>query len=234
MMEHLFDTHFHLDLQKDCAEAIREIEENHVYTIAVTNLPDLFKRESKEIFNKYIRLGLGFHPELVHQYKKQIPLMWDLLPSARYIGEVGLDYVDEMYKDEQLCFFRELIERCRYENGKILTIHSRRAVKDVLDVIDKDYQFKAILHWFTGNKADLVRAIEAGVYFSINSAMMASKKFVEMLPSIPDDRLLLETDSPFTFFKGSHLEALKKIEKDLKTYKPDVDLWGNFRKLLSD
>ena len=35
-MEHLYDTHFHLDLQKDRAIAIREIEEHQIYTIAVT------------------------------------------------------------------------------------------------------------------------------------------------------------------------------------------------------
>ena len=42
-MEHLFDTHFHLDLQKDRAAAIRDIEEKQIYTIAVTNLPDLYR-----------------------------------------------------------------------------------------------------------------------------------------------------------------------------------------------
>ena len=48
-MEHLFDTHFHLDLQKDRVSAIRTIEEKQIYTIAVTNLPDLYRKESVEI-----------------------------------------------------------------------------------------------------------------------------------------------------------------------------------------
>ena len=99
-MEYLYDTHFHLDLQKNRVAAIREIEEHQIYTIAVTNLPDLYRKESGEIASKYIRFALGFHPELVHQYKSQIPLMWDLLPDARYIGEVGLDFVDITYKNE--------------------------------------------------------------------------------------------------------------------------------------
>ena len=113
-MEHLYDTHFHLDLQKDRTTAIREIEEHQIYTIAVTNLPDLYRKESGEIASKYIRFALGFHPELVHQYKNQIPLMWEFLPEARYIGEVGLDFVDTTYKNEQIEFFSELIERCRF------------------------------------------------------------------------------------------------------------------------
>ena len=93
-MENLFDTHFHLDLQKDRAAAIRQIEEQRIYTIAVTNLPDLYRKEKTEVASKYIRYALGFHPELVHQFPSQIPLMWEWLPEARYIGEVGLDFVD--------------------------------------------------------------------------------------------------------------------------------------------
>ena len=103
-MEHLYDTHFHLDLQKDCSASIREIEENQLYAIAVTNLPVLFRKETVEIKSKYIRIALGFHPELIHQYPKQISLMWELLPEARYVGEVGLDFVDKTYQREQVLF----------------------------------------------------------------------------------------------------------------------------------
>lgn len=76
-MEYLYDTHFHLDLQKDRFAAIREIEQQQIYTIAVTNLPDLYRKESVELRSKYIRFALGFHPELIHLYKKQIPIMWN-------------------------------------------------------------------------------------------------------------------------------------------------------------
>ena len=110
-MGHLFDTHFHLDLHKNRTSVIRDLEEKQIYTIAVTNLPDLYRKESVEIASKYIRFALGFHPELVHLYKTQIPMMWDLLPEVRYVGEVGLDLVDKTYEKEQLAFFNELVER---------------------------------------------------------------------------------------------------------------------------
>ena len=134
-MDYLYDTHYHLDLQKDRSAAIREIEEKQIYTISFTNLPDLYQKESVEVASKYIRFALGFHPELIHQYKSQISLMWDLLPEVRYIGEVGLDYVDITFKKEQVEFFTELIERCRNDEKKILTIHSRKAVNDVLHLL---------------------------------------------------------------------------------------------------
>lgn len=231
-MEHLFDTHFHLDLQKNRAASIREIEEKQIYTIAVTNLPDLYRREFGEIASKYIRFALGFHPELICKYKSQIPLMWDLLPEARYIGEVGLDYTEMEGQKEQTKFFYGLIERCRYDNNKIVTIHSRRAVGKVLDILGDNYRFKAILHWFTGSNEDLRRAIEFGCYFSINGAMMKSKRFLDMLPLMPPNRILLETDSPFTSFTSTHYETLRSINESLKVYKPEVDVWSNFRRLL--
>ena len=231
-MEHLFDTHFHLDLQKDRATSIREIEERQIYTIAVTNLPDLYRKESAEIASKYIRFALGFHPELVYKYKSQIPLMWDLLPEARYIGEVGLDYTEKDGQDEQTEFFSELVERCRYDSSKIMTIHSRRAVNKVLEILGDNYRFKAILHWFTGNKDELRKAVELGCCFSINGVMMRSKRFLDMLPLIPSNRILLETDSPFTYYSGTHSETLQVIEKTMKSYMPDLELWMNFRRLL--
>ena len=230
--EHLYDTHFHLDLQKDQFAAINEIEAHRIYTVAVTNLPDLYRRECAGIDSKFIRIGLGFHPELVHQYKSQIPLMWELLPETRYIGEVGLDYVDTTYKNEQVKFFAELIERCRNDEKKILTIHSRRAVKEVLSIVGGDFKFKPILHWFTGNLTELKEAIEMGFYFSVNGAMMASKRFLEVLPLIPNNRILLETDGPFTYCNGNHSNTLGNIAIGLKKEKPGLDLWQNFNDLL--
>lgn len=231
-MEHLFDTHFHLDLQKDQTSAIREIEEHQIYTIAVTNLPDLYRKESGEIASKYIRFALGFHPELVHQYKSQIPLMWELLSEARYIGEVGLDFVNLTHKNEQLAFFSELIERCRYDNSKIITIHSRRAVRQVLNIIGDRFRFKPILHWFTGNKEELLDAVEKGFYFSVNKSMMNTKKFQSILPFIPKQRLLFETDSPFISFSYSHHETLIKLKQLIMDEKEDVNMWNNFKIVL--
>lgn len=231
-MEHLYDTHFHLDLQKDRAAAICEIEENRIYTMAVTNLPDLYRKEFTEIKSKYVRIALGFHPELLHQYRKQIPLMWELLPEARYVGEVGLDFVDNTYQQEQVTFFSELIERCRYDQNKIITIHSRQATGKVLELLGEDFRFKAILHWFSGSSGELVEAINKGCYISVNNAMLRSKRFIERLSLIPSNRILLETDSPFIDFNHSHSNTLQSISSLLKKYKLDIDIWNNFRRIL--
>ena len=231
-MENLFDTHFHLDLQKDRAAAIRQIEELRIYTIAVTNLPDLYRKEKTEVASKYIRYALGFHPELVHQFPSQIPLMWELLPEARYIGEVGLDFVDASFRKEQEAFFSELVEHCRYDRSKIITIHSRKAVKRVLDIVGTNSRFKSILHWFSGSKDELIKALEAGFYISVNSAMIKSIKFLDLLSLIPSERLLLETDSPFTNLCSSQSETLKYVKDFLERQKDSLSLWENFKRVL--
>lgn len=231
-MKHLFDTHFHLDLQKDRNSAIKEIEENGIYTIAVTNLPDLYRRERYEIASKYIRFALGFHPELIGKYKDQIQLMWDLLPTAKYIGEVGLDFSDTTFKLEQDFFFEKLIDKCADDEHKIITIHSRRSASKVIDLIGTGFKFKPILHWFTGNKSELIAAVNAGFYFSLNIAMMRSAKFLKLLPLIPHDKILLETDSPFIYNYGSHNEMLNSTINSLREKRNDVDVWGNFYNIL--
>ena len=129
-------------------------------------------------------------------------------------------------------FFCELIERCRYDEKKIITIHSRRAVSKILEIIGHNFQFKPILHWFTGNREELQEAIERGCFFSVNGAMLGSKRFLDLLPIIPSDRILLETDSPFTFLKRTYTNTLKQIEIALRVQRPDVDVWDNFMNVL--
>ena len=231
-MKHLYDTHFHLDLQKDKQAAIDEIVRNQIYTIAVTNLPDLYQREVALYEQQYIRVALGFHPELIHDYSHQIKLFWELLPRARYIGEVGLDFTDKAYSTEQLSFFSELVDRCRGEN-KILSIHSRKAVTEVLDIIGDNFKFKPILHWFTGSIKELEIACQRGFYFSVNSDMVQTKKFQQMIGIIPKDKILIETDSPFCSKDQSiHQDELLIINNIFCRY--NIDSWGNFLMLINE
>lgn len=230
MTKHLHDTHFHLDLQKDKHGVIENIAKNEIYTIAMTNLPDLYQKETLLYDQKYIRIALGFHPELVHEYPNKIPLMWKYLAEARYIGEVGLDFTDKSYVNEQIAFFTELIARCKNDTNKIISIHSREAEKEVIDIIGTDFKFTPILHWYSGTIRNLKIACERGYYFSVNLSMTRTKKFAQMLECIPKDKLLLETDSPFTSTKISHLDSLKTVNELLNSY--NINCWENFLKLI--
>lgn len=237
-MMRLYDTHFHLDLQKNVKAAIEEINANKIYTIAMTNLPVLYEKEKQQFYSPYIRTALGFHPELIGEYKKYIPLMWEKLSKARYIGEVGLDFTDKTYQADQVSFFSELVQRCRKDENKIISIHSRKAEREVLDVLDDAFSFKAILHWFSGDSYLLDRAVKMGCYFSVNGKMLKSRKIERMLEIVPKNRILLETDSPFGDIIKSHVESLKMLIDGLSPkyvmLAEEIEgiLWNNFQDLL--
>lgn len=230
MTKHLYDTHFHLDLQKDKYGAIENIAKNEVYTIAMTNLPDLYQKEVSLYRQKYIRIALGFHPELIHEYPNKIPVMWKYLADARYIGEVGLDFTDKSHAKEQIAFFSELIARCKNDRNKIISIHSRGAENEILDIIGTNFKFTPILHWYSGTIGNLKIACERGYYFSVNLSMTRTKKFAQILECIPNDKILLETDSPFTSTKISHLDSLKIVNEFLESH--GINSWENFLKLI--
>ncbi len=241
MDNYLYDTHFHLDLFKSKDEIITEIEDNKIYTIAVSNLPILFTKLNESISSKYIRPALGFHPELLFQYKHHIPQMWSLLNETKYIGEVGLDFkTGKDFKELQVSFFTELIDRCDKIGGKILTIHSRQSSGEVTSIIGASFNGKIILHWYSGSKKNLKQAIENGYFFSINYSMVKSKSGRELIKMIPLNKLLLETDSPFIKYGNKpftpkyikHIVEELSIIIDIDYLKMSSILWSNFKNLI--
>lgn len=240
-MANLYDTHFHLDLFESREKIIKEIDDNQIYTIAVTNLPVLFTKLNDSLSSKFIRPALGFHPELLAQYKHQIPQMWPLLNETKYIGEVGLDFkTGKAYKELQISFFTELIERCNILGNKILTIHSRQSASEIVSIIGAQFCGKVILHWYSGNKTTLMKAIDNGYYFSINYSMVNSNSGKEIIKLIPLERLLLETDAPFVKFndKPFSMLGIKETVKELASIlnidkmKMATLLWANFKGLI--
>lgn len=203
-----FDTHVHLDLYKDTDNIIAHINERKSYTIAVTNLPILYEKARKNIPDtKYIRFALGLHPELIHEFPEQVTEFFKKLKKVRYVGEIGLDFSKEYtsYQNLQQEFFKRCITECHRLGNKILSIHSRKAAREVIDIIGPEFNGKVILHWFNGNQSDTRRAIDNGYYFSINNEMIKSINGRKIIELIPLNRILLESDGPFTrTFKNNY------------------------------
>jgi TatD DNase family protein len=221
----------------------KKIEQEKIYTIAVTNLPPLYSELLKKLKcnYKYIRPALGFHPELIGEYHNLIPKMWELLPQARYIGEVGLDYkTGNKFKTKQISFFETLIEKCNNQGDKILTIHSRRSAEDVVSIIGSGFNSKYILHWYSGSIKTLNTALINGAYFSINYSMTISDSGKKIISKTPLERLLIESDGPFIKYKKDQftpmhnkliIDNLSKLLHISKTEMIDI-LHNNFKSLL--
>lgn len=199
MFDFYMDAHMHFDLYDNRNEVLRYVQQKESYTIAVTNLPQLFEKYKHQYMgNKYFQLALGFHPELVYQYSNQQMLFKKLINETRFIGEIGLDYTKKS-KEDVMCqteIFEKIIKWCSGKN-KLLSVHSRSASKKVVDILN-GFDGTVILHWYSGGITDLRRAIEQGCYFSINHQMLQSVNGRNIVGNIPVDRILLESDAPFT------------------------------------
>jgi TatD DNase family protein len=200
----LVDFHCHLDLYPDHAALIDECERERIFTLAVTTTPRAWVRNQEMTAEtKYVRAALGLHPQLVAERAEEIAIWEEHLSTARYVGEVGLDAGPKYYKslDLQKKVFERVLRGCARAGDKILTLHTVRAASTVLDMMEAllpPTRAKAVLHWFTGTQTEARRAAALGCYFSINGAMLRNERHAAMVASLPLERLLTETDGPFT------------------------------------
>lgn len=204
MQSGLVDFHCHLDLYPDHAAAVERCEREGVFTLTVTTTPEAWSRNHElASATRHVRAALGLHPQLVAERAHEIGLWEELLPRTRYVGEVGLDASPLFYKsfETQKEVFARVLSLCAGAGNKIVTTHSVRATKTVLDMIEKHMpppRGRVVLHWFTGTAAEAKRAVDLGCYFSVNAEMLVSEKRAAITKALPLDRVLTETDGPFT------------------------------------
>ena len=198
------DFHCHLDLYPDHEAAIARAEAAGVQTLTVTTTPKAWPRNFELTRGtRHVRAALGLHPQLVAERASELALWERYLPETCYVGEVGLDASPRFFKslEAQKRVFRAVLERCAEAGGKILTVHSVRSVRAVLDMIEQHMprgRGAVVLHWFTGSRSEATRASALGCYFSVNAQMAHSDRARALIADLPLDRLLTETDGPFT------------------------------------
>ncbi len=201
----IIDTHLHLDLYYNPNKILEEASLLKIGVVAVTNAPFLYEH-CKKLCEKYPFAwpSIGMHPELVSQYYSQLNQFFDLIKLTPLVGEIGLDYSIKNKRQQvlQRTIFEKILFACADKKNKVLTVHSRNAVKDVVEMIGKNYPNTIIMHWYSGSIKYLEKAIDNGFYFSINIAMAKSTKGKNIIKAIPLQRILLETDGPFIKNKG--------------------------------
>jgi TatD DNase family protein len=150
-----------------------------------------------------VRVGLGFHPQLVAGRAAEFQLFRKYFSETRFIGEVGLDASPQHYKSysEQKEIFEQILTLSASHGDKILSVHSVRATRDVLRLIERVLppgRSRVVLHWFGGTKAEGEWAARLGCYFSVNAEMLTKSARRAVVATLPLDRILTETDGPFT------------------------------------
>ena len=198
----MIDFHCHLDLYADPMKLFNEVKRRKTEVLAVTTSPRAFIKTSQYFRGaNNVRVALGFHPELVKQRSLEKELFFEQMRSSRFLGEIGIDGSKRAKQSlsEQIEFFDEVVHTAAVHGGKVLSIHSRGAVKEVLQILEKyEGEYVPILHWFTGSVKDAEKAIKLGCWFSVNPNMCYTASGKKVISCIPIDRVLSETDAPFT------------------------------------
>lgn len=205
----MIDFHAHLDLYPDPVAITKECAKLNLFVLSVTTTPSAWSgTHALATGAGRIRTAIGLHPQLAHERRNELSLFEELLPRSNYVGEIGLDGGPELKAtwDCQRRLFDEILRMCGAAGGRIMTIHSRRAAGPVIDALAARADAGvAVLHWFSGSRRELQRAIDQGCWFSVGPAMLASEKGRAMATIMPRDRILTETDGPFAQNEGKPL-----------------------------
>lgn len=211
MEPRFFDTHCHLDLMLNPDAAASESAASGLGLFDCGVDPRDFAAAKKRA-SRYpnIIAGAGLHPWWLADGRcgaAEINLLCKVAAQERFIGEVGLDFSARCVGSEPLQT-QALDQLCNalvhYPlAGRVISIHAVRSAGTVLDALESyglltpsPNSPAIIFHWFSGTSDELVRARDAGCYFSVSERMLATKRGREYARQIPLDRLLFETDAP--------------------------------------
>lgn len=213
-MSWMFDSHIHLSdpyYEKDLSQIIKSMERMKLRACCVSMNFSNSKR-TLEISKKsnLILPFIGIHPEHANDnLEEMIELIQENISSISGIGEIGLDptYVQsDIDKQNQIHVFESLLSLAeQYE--KPISIHSRKSLDDVFEIM-KSYNTKnALLHWFDGSKKQLRKAMEMGFFVSYGPVMIYANDKQMLLSITDEDKILVETDGPVGFGKCFEMKS---------------------------
>ena len=203
----LIDSHAHLHFDRfddDRDEVITRAHERGVKQIVTIGTHRESSQAAIDLAERHtsIYATAGVHPLAVEKFQTEdwqsFESMWTH-PDVVAIGETGLDYYYDHTDPEQQR--RSLRRHVQLSNsfGKPLIVHIRDAFDDAFEILRAEEAQSGVIHCFTGGPEECERALELGFYISISgiSTFKSARALRSAIAMIPDDRLLVETDSPF-------------------------------------
>ena len=205
----MIDSHCHLDhepLLSDLANVIQRSKEVGIEKLlTISTSFESFSRV-KEIVNidEIIYGTIGIHPHETNNDEINCDLILEKLKENKKIigiGETGLDfYYNNSDKDKQISSFREHIKAAIKVNFPLI-VHSRNAEKETFEILNsyKGNKLKILMHCFTGSLEFSEKLLTLDAFFSASGIITFknSTNLQETFKSIPIEKLLIETDSPF-------------------------------------
>lgn len=232
----LIDTHVHLDdprYDQDREDMLARAAQAGVSTF-ITIGCDLTSSQSAVRLASHtdnIFATVGVHP---HEAREVGPDWYPQLrrlaehPKVVAFGEIGLDFhYDHSPRDMQCRRFREQI-RLAKDLSLPLIIHTREANEETLEILQEEHarEIGGVFHCFSGDAQLAQEALHLGFYISFSGIITFRNAgpLREIAATIPEDRLLIETDAPYltpTPFRGKRNESayVKLVAEQLATIK---------------
>lgn len=225
----LFDMHLHLDSYREPVAVARELDALGVGALAVTTTPQGWQRNRELAAEPNVQLAAGLHPWWFDDERHEPVSVDDLLAAVertRFVGEVGLDFLEkhapERTWEAQRQGLEHVLATCAEASSPdaphVVSLHAVRAAGELLDLLERTgcaERCACIMHWFGGSNDELWRAIRMGCWFSCGPLMMGVKRSREYVRLIPAERLMLETDYPWSDAQQEPRLAAEQIRDGL-------------------
>ena len=206
----IVDTHTHLDhkmFEEDVEEVIQRALQAGVERFVIPGAdPDDLPR-AVELAQKYpqIYFAVGVHPYDINKYDRKFLEEYITHPKCVAVGECGLDYYrlpkDEKEKEETKRRQKEVFEdqiALAKEYDKPLIVHIREASGDAYEILRVGAPRRGgVLHCY--NASPILLGLKERFYYGIGGVVTFknAKKLVQIVPEIPLERILIETDAPY-------------------------------------
>ncbi|MBQ6894334.1 MAG: TatD family hydrolase [Clostridia bacterium] len=203
----LFDTHAHLNDERfddDREELIMSLKSNGVGAYCEIGYDVESSKRAVSLAQKYdfVFAACGVHPhDTQNLCEKDMESLKKLLesPKAVALGEIGLDYYyDNSERDKQRVWFDRQLKLAD-EIKKPVVIHTRDAMADTIDILKANSNNTGIIHCYSGSKESAKILLDMGYYISFAGPVTFknASTALEVAAFVPDDRILIETDSPY-------------------------------------
>ena len=209
-----FDSHIHLSdpvYLSDMKFILKEMEYLKIKACCVSmnyenSLQTLELAKKSDLVLPFI----GIHPECADD---ELENMMNLIEENHYnisgIGEIGLDPTYTNNPNDvkrQTHVFESLLSSAEKFN-KPVSIHSRKSLDDVFQIMTSYNTKHALLHWFDGNKKQLQKAMDMGFFVSYGPVMIYANDKQTLLSRTDESKILVETDGPVRFSRCFEMKS---------------------------
>lgn len=204
-MRRVIDSHVHMDGLGDADAVVRRAEAAGVDAVVAVGgsvESSAYALRLSEKHKGYVFPGVGVHPSeaLNVDPGEAVRFVREHAARASLVGEVGLDYSypfarGEDARERMRGLFSGLVGVAA-EAGLPVSVHSRSAYRDALDILRRHDVGAAVFHWYDGPLDTLRHILDSGYHVSATPAAEYSRGHRAVLAEAPMDRILVETDSP--------------------------------------